>query len=286
MRSLNSPEAIFALKKLVLPTKCGNSGAPGVVGGGDDTMIRTIYIMWLREVKKFTRSRSRIVGALGQPIFYLLALGYGLGSIFQAAGQGNYIEFLVPGIIGMTIIFSSIFNGMAVIWDRQFGFLKETLVAPVPRVAVMLGRTLGGATVSTAQGCIVFILTLFFGFHPYSWALVIPAILIMLLIATLFSALGIMVASLLSDMQGFQLIMNFLVMPMFFLSGSLFPLNNVPLLLGLIAQIDPLSYGVDAMRTTLINVTHFGLGLDLSVLVIIAGVFLGLGSYFFSKIEV
>jgi ABC-2 type transport system permease protein len=249
-------------------------------------MIRTIYIMWLREVKKFTRSRSRIVGALGQPIFYLLALGYGLGSIFQAAGQGNYIEFLVPGIIGMTIIFSSIFNGMAVIWDRQFGFLKETLVAPVPRVAVMLGRTLGGATVSTAQGCIVFILTLFFGFHPYSWALVIPAILIMLLIATLFSALGIMVASLLSDMQGFQLIMNFLVMPMFFLSGSLFPLNNVPLLLGLIAQIDPLSYGVDAMRTTLINVTHFGLGLDLSVLVIIAGVFLGLGSYFFSKIEV
>jgi ABC-2 type transport system permease protein len=242
--------------------------------------------MWLREVKKFTRSRSRIVGALGQPIFYLLALGYGLGSIFKAAGQGNYIEFLVPGIIGMTIIFSSIFNGMAVIWDRQFGFLKETLVAPVPRVAVMLGRTLGGATVSTAQGCIVFILTLFFGFSPYNWALVIPAILIMLLIATLFSALGIMVASLLSDMQGFQLIMNFLVMPMFFLSGSLFPLNNVPFLLGLIAQVDPLSYGVDAMRTVLINVTHFGITLDLTVLIVIAGIFLGLGSYFFSKIEV
>lgn len=249
-------------------------------------MMRTIYIMWLREVKKFMRSRSRIVGALGQPIFYLLALGYGLGSVFSAAGQGNYIEFLVPGIIGMTIIFTSIFNGMAVIWDRQFGFLKETLVAPVPRIAVMLGRTVGGATVATAQGVIVFILTLFFGFHPYSWALVVPAFLIMFLIATLFSALGIAVASLLSDMQGFQLIMNFLVMPMFFLSGSLFPLNNVPWLLGLIAQVDPLSYGVDALRTLLINVTHFGLALDIGVLAVITILFLGLGSYFFSKIEV
>src|SRR4029077_17168890 len=142
-------------------------------------MTRTIYIMWLREVKKFLRSRSRIVGALGQPLFYLLALGYGLGSVFSAAGQGNYIEFLVPGVIGMTIIFSSIFNGMAVIWDRQFGFLKETLVAPVSRVSIMLGRTLGSASVSTAQGCILLVLTLFFGFHPYSWALVVPAILVM-----------------------------------------------------------------------------------------------------------
>lgn len=242
--------------------------------------------MWLREVKKFTRSRSRIVGALGQPIFYLLALGYGLGSIFQAAGQGNYIQFLVPGIIGMTILFSSIFNGMSVIWDRQFGFLKETLVAPVSRTSIMLGRTLGGATVSTAQGCILLILTLFFGFHPYSWVLVVPAIVVMFLVATLFSALGIMVASLLSDMQGFQLIMNFVVMPMFFLSGSLFPLNNVPLLLGLIAKIDPLSYGVDAIRILLINVSHFGLAIDLAVLAVITAVFLGLGSYFFSRIEV
>ena len=242
--------------------------------------------MWLREVKKFMRSRSRIVGALGQPIFYLLALGYGLGSVFQAAGQGSYIQFLVPGIIGMTIIFTSIFNGMSVIWDRQFGFLKETLVAPVSRVAIMLGRTFGGATVATAQGCIVFILTLFFGFHPYNWALVIPAIITMFIIATLFSALGIMVASLLSDMQGFQLIMNFLVMPMFFLSGSLFPLTNIPFLLQALATIDPLSYGVDGMRALLINVTHFSFVIDLTVLVVIAFIFLGLGSYFFTKIEV
>jgi ABC-2 type transport system permease protein len=175
---------------------------------------------------------------------------------------------------------------MQVIWDRQFGFLKETLVAPVPRVAIMLGRTLGGATVATLQGALVLVITFFIGFHPYSWALVVPAVLVMFLIATLFSALGIMVASLLADMQGFQLIMNFLVMPLFFLSGSLFPLQSAPTLLQWIARADPLSYGIDAMRALLINTTHFGLVLDISVLAGIAILFLALGSYFFSKIEV
>ncbi|HEV3245302.1 MAG TPA: ABC transporter permease [Candidatus Paceibacterota bacterium] len=255
-------------------------------------MVQTVYIMWLREVKKFLRSKSRIFGALGQPIFYLLALGFGLGSVFQAAGQGSYFQLLVPGVIGMTIIFTSIFNGIQVIWDRQFGFLKETMVAPVSRAAIMFGRTLGGATVSAAQGSIVLllvlVLTYFFhlNFQLYSWTLVIPAILVMLLVGLLFSALGIMVASLLTDMQGFQLIMNFLVMPMFFLSGSLFPLTNIPLLLSLFATIDPLSYGVDALRALLVNTTHFGLSLDLAVLVLITVIFLGLGSYFFTRIEV
>ena len=240
--------------------------------------------MWLREVKKFMRSKSRIIGALGQPVFYLLALGYGLGSVFKAAGQGNYIEFLVPGIIGMTLIFTSIFNGMSVIWDRQFGFLKETLVAPVSRFSIMFGRTLGGATVAMAQGCIVLALTFLFGFTT-TWGAIIPAIGVMLLIGLLFSALGIMVASLLRDMQGFQLIMNFLVMPMFFLSGSLFPLNNIPTLLALIAKIDPLSYGIDALRGILIHANHFALSTDLIVLGALTLLFLGLGSYFFSKIE-
>jgi ABC-2 type transport system permease protein len=249
-------------------------------------MPRTIYIMWLRELKKFCRSRSRIVGALGQPILFLLALGYGLGSVFQAAGQGSYIQFLVPGVVGMAIIFTSIFNGMQIIWDRQFGFLKETLVAPVPRVAIMLGRTFGGATVATVQGCIVFALTVVFGFQPYSWALVVPAILVMFLMASLFSAFGITVASFVTDMQGFQLVMNFLVMPMFFLSGALFPLTNVPLLLRALATINPLSYGVDGMRTLLIDTPHFGMATDVTVLLAIMAAFLGIGSYRFTKLEV
>jgi ABC-2 type transport system permease protein len=158
-------------------------------------------------------------------------------------------------------------------------------VAPVSRVAIMLGRTFGGATVATLQGCIVFALTLAFGFHPYSWAFVIPAILVMFLTASLFSALGITVASLVTDMQGFQLVMNFLVMPMFFLSGALFPLTNIPLLLRVLATIDPLSYGVDGMRTLLSDAPHFGIATDVTVLLAIMAAFLGIGSYRFTKLE-
>ncbi len=249
------------------------------------TIIETIYIMWLREVKRYLRSRSRIIGSLGQPILFLLAFGYGFGSIFSAAGQGNYIQFLAPGVIGMSIIFTSIFGGIQIIWDRQFGFLKETLVAPVPRLAIMFGRTLGGATVAVAQGCIVLAITLIAGFHPYSWWFILPTILVMLLIATLFSALGLMIGSLLSDMQGFQLIMNFLVMPLFFLSGALFPLKGLPTIMEWITHADPLTYGIDAMRTLLINVAEFPMVLNIGVLVAITAIFLSLGSYFFSKIE-
>jgi len=248
--------------------------------------MNAVYAMWLREVKRFIRSKSRIVGALGQPLLFLIALGYGLGPVFQKAGQGNYLEFIAPGIIGMSIIFTAIFNGMQVIWDRQFGFLKETLVAPVSRLSIMFGRTLGGATVAATQGTLVLIIATIAGFRPVSWLGIVPALVIMLLVALLFSALGIMVASKLKDMQGFQLIMNFLVMPLFFLSGALFPLNNVPSALRLVAQFDPLSYGVDALRYFLIGEHTFSLTLDIGVLVGVTALFLALGSYFFSKIEV
>src|SRR6266545_5378669 len=114
-----------------------------------------IYALWLRQIKRYFRSRSRIIGSLGQPLLFLLALGFGFGPVFQRAGQGNYIQFLAPGVIAMTVLFTSIFSGIELIWDRQFGFLKETLVAPVPRILIMVGRTLGGATVGLIQGLIV-----------------------------------------------------------------------------------------------------------------------------------
>ncbi len=252
-----------------------------------DNYMNAAYIMWLRELKRFSRSKSRIAGSLMQPLLFLVSFDFGLSSIFAKAGQGNYIDILGPGIIGMSIIFTSIFNGMQVIWDRQFGFLKETLAAPVPRLAIMFGRTFGGATVASVQGCFVLILTLFVGFHPVSWILVLPTILIMLFIGTLFSGLGMMVASLMRDMQGFQLVMNFLVMPLFFLSGALFPLTDVPEALRIVAAIDPLSYGIDAMRILLTNSPSiYGMPLDLAVLTGFTVLFLGLGSYFFSKIQV
>jgi len=255
---------------------------------GEDNSIfmKKIYILWLRQIKRYLRSRSRILGSLAQPLLFLLAMGYGFGSVFQKAGQGNYLNFLTPGIIGMSIIFTSIFSGMEIIWDRQFGFLKEILVAPMPRLNIMIGRTLGGATVATIQGLVVFLLSLIFGFHPVSIIAIIPAVFIMFLIALIFTSLGTLIASLLDDMQGFQLIINFLVMPLFFLSGALFPLEGLPRTLSIIARLDPLSYGIDALRALLINMGHYGLGTDIVVLGAIAVVFMWLGSYFFKKIQI
>ncbi|MFA5127981.1 MAG: ABC transporter permease [Patescibacteria group bacterium] len=248
--------------------------------------MKKIYILWLRQIKRYLRSKSRIVGSLAQPLLFLLAMGYGFGSVYQKAGEGNYLNFLAPGIIGMSILFTSVFSGMEVIWDRQFGFLKETLVAPMSRLSIMIGRTLGGATVATLQGVIVMFIAMLFGFHPVSWLMIIPAILIMFLVSLLFTSLGTMIASLLDDMQGFQLIMNFLVMPLFFLSGALFPLDGLPAALAIIAQIDPLSYGIDALRALLIGAGHYGLTMDFIVLGAVTVLFWSLGSYFFRKIQI
>jgi ABC-2 type transport system permease protein len=226
-----------------------------------------------------------MIGSLAQPLFFLLSLGYGFGPVFKQAGEGNYIQFLVPGIIGMSIIFTSIFSGMEIIWDRQFGFLKETLVAPVSRFNIMIGRTIGGATVATLQGTLVLLISFLIGFKPMNWSLIPVAIVVMLLSALLFTAMGTAIASKLDDMQGFQLIMNFLVMPLFFLSGAIFPLASAGIL-GKIANFDPLSYGVDALRSLLSGITHYGLATDFGILAIITIAFLALGSYFFSKIQI
>ncbi|MGD0977166.1 MAG: ABC transporter permease [Minisyncoccia bacterium] len=246
-----------------------------------------IYILWLRQIKRYLRSKARIVGSLGQPILFLVALGYGFGPVFAKAGGGNYIQFLAPGIIAMGILFTSVFSGIEIIWDKQFGFLKETLVAPVSRFEIMIGRTLGGATVALMQGVLIFIISLFIGLHVPAFHLVLLALLFGLLIALLFTALGTAIASILDDMQGFQLIINFLVMPLFFLSGALFPLNGAPSVLTDIAKFNPLSYGIDGIRTTLSGqVSNFGLSTDLIVLTVIVIIFLALGSYLFSKIQI
>src|SRR6516162_5806603 len=170
--------------------------------GGDE--MGAIYILWLRELKRYVRSRVQIVVSLGQPCLYLLALGFGLGPVFQKAGQGSYLQFMAPGVIGMTVLFSSIFSGIAMLWDRQFGFLKETLVAPVSRLQIMIGRTLGGATVACIQGLLVTAICLLAGFRPHISAIPL-ALGYMVLIALLFAALGMAIGSGLQDMQGFQL---------------------------------------------------------------------------------
>lgn len=246
----------------------------------------TIYILWLRQLKRYFRSKSRIIGSLGQPLLFLVALGFGLGPIYQKAGGGNYIEFLAPGIVAMGILFTSLFSGIEIIWDRQFGFLKETLVAPTSRLQIMIGRTLGGATVASLQGLIILFLSFLVGFRLENMSFLPATIVFIFLIALLFTALGTAIASVLEDMQGFQLIMNFLVMPLFFLSGALFPLQGLPKTFNIITRIDPLSYGVDGLRGTLTNISHFGIFTDFLVLSIITALILMLGSYLFSKIQI
>lgn len=243
-----------------------------------------IYVLWLRELKRYFRSRTRIVGSLGQPLLFLLALGFGLGPVFQKAGQGNYFQFLSPGVISMSILFTAIFGGIQVIWDRQFGFLKETLVAPVSRINIMLGKTLGGATIATLQGCVVFVLTFLLGFHPHIASLPIM-LFFMMIISIFFTAVGIAIASTLEDIQGFQIIMNFLVQPLFFLSGALYPLNNLPKVFADITAIDPLTYGVDGIRGSLTGISHFGLVYDGMLLTSLTIVVLIIGAYLFSKIQ-
>ena len=248
--------------------------------------MSAVFILWLREIKRYVRSRAQIVASLGQPTLYLVVLGFGLGPTFRNAGNGSYLQFLAPGVVGMTILFSSIFSGVGLLFDRQFGFLKETLVAPVPRVHIMIGRTLGGATVAMLQGTLMLLVCLIAGFRPASAVGLMMAPVFMLLIAIVFCALGTAIGSRLQDMQGFQLVMNFLVLPIFFLSGALFPLDNLPAALSFLTRLDPLSYGIDGLRGTLIAASHFGLGVDLAVLVAVAAAFVALGAHSFSKIEI
>jgi len=226
-----------------------------------------------------------VVASLGQPLLYLLVLGFGFGPVFQKAGNGSYLQFVAPGVIGMSVLFTSVFSGIGLLWDRQFGFLKETLVAPVPRITVMIGKTLGGATVATIQGLLVLIICLIAGFRPVSWATLPIALVFMILTAIVFAGLGMAIGSTLQDMQGFQLIMNFVVMPIYFLSGALFPLTGLPSVLSFLTRIDPLSYGIDGLRSVLLGASQFEPALSLAVLGGVSLLFLALGGCPFSKIK-
>jgi ABC-2 type transport system permease protein len=186
----------------------------------------------------------------------------------------------------MSVLFSSIFSGIGLLWDRQFGFLKETLVAPVPRLHIMIGRTLSGATVSMIQGLLVIVICIVAGFRPLHLSSLPLAVLFMALISIVFAALGTTIGSRLQNIQGFQLVMNFLVMPIYFLSGALYPLNNLPTGLVVATRIDPLTYGIDGLRGAFIGVSHFGARTDAAVLCAVAAVFLALGAYSFSKIQI
>jgi ABC-2 type transport system permease protein len=239
----------------------------------------------MRQLKRYVRSPARIIGSLGQPILFLVALGFGFGSMFAKAGGGSYLNFLAPGIVAMAILFNAVFSGIEIIWDRQFGFLKETLVAPVSRLEIVFGRTLGGAIVAMAQGAVVLGICMIAGFRIHSVLLVPAGIVFMFLIALFFTSMGTVFGSVLQDMQGFPLIMNFLVMPLFFFSSALFPVQSLPKFMQSALKLNPLTYGVDGLRGSLGSAFAFSLVTDFVVLSILTAILLAIGSYCFSKIQ-
>jgi ABC-2 type transport system permease protein len=217
--------------------------------------LRVTYAIWLREVKLFTRERGRIIGMIGQPLMYLLIVGQGIASGMtldrSPVGMG-YMLFLYPGILGMSVLFTSIFSAISIIWDREFGFLKEVLVAPAPRWAVAAGKVLGGATVATLQSAILLLLAPLAGVRPTP-LVVLQLLLLCFLMSCAMTSMGVAIAARMRSMQGFQMVMNFLVMPLYFLSGAMFPVTSAPPWMKTLMTVDPLTYGVDALRTVVLS---------------------------------
>ena len=246
-----------------------------------------VYVLWRREMIRYFRAKSRIVGSLAMPVFFLAFLGLGFRRMpvpGMGAGMG-YIGFLVPGIIGMTLLFSSSMQGMSVLWDKEFGFLKEIMVAPVSRVSLVLGRIAGGTTTSMLQGLLIFGASLVLGFRlPGAGALAF-GLVFMLLIAFTFIGLGLVFASRMKDMQGFSVVMNFIIFPIFFLSGALTPLDNFPWVIRALSYADPLTYGVDGLRAVMIGTSMLPAAVDLAVMTGFALIMLFLGTFFFERTE-
>jgi ABC-2 type transport system permease protein len=221
-----------------------------IAGGQTGHELRAIYAIWLREVVRFKSERARLVSAFAQPLVYLAVMGTGLGATFRvaAAPRGfSYVAFMYPGILGMTVLFTSLFSAISVIWDREFGFLREILVAPISRASIVLGKVLGGATVATLQGMVLLLLAPIVGVNLGATQIA-ALILVMFLAAAALTSLGLAIASRMSSMEGFQVVLNFLVIPMWLLSGAFFPLRGLPAWMAILTRVDPLTYAVDALR--------------------------------------
>ncbi|NOY87604.1 MAG: ABC transporter permease [Deltaproteobacteria bacterium] len=242
--------------------------------------------IWQREVIRYLRSPSRIIGSLGMPFFFLAFLGMGLQSAFAIRPGGErYLDYIAPGIVGMVLLFSSTVAGISVIWDRQFGFLKEMLVAPIPRLAIVLGRTAGGTTTASLQAILFLAISFVLGVRLPSFTGFLWTFAFMALIGISFTSLGVALASRMEDPHGFQLIFNFLIMPIFFLSGALFPITGLPVFLRLLAYANPLTYGVDGLRWALLGTSAIGPVVDLAVLGAVSAALLTLGALLFRGAE-
>ncbi len=249
--------------------------------------LQAIYIMWLRQLKGFVRARSRLIANIIQPFFFLAFLGIGFSTAKFATIPINYsyLDFLAPGMIVMSVLFSSMFAGVSVLWDKQFGFLQEVLVAPVSRLSIVIGRTLGGSTTALIQGFVVLFASLVLGVK-ISLSGVFLAVIFLVLLSFFAVGFGLAVASKMEDIHGFQLIMNLVIFPLFFLSSAFFPIEGLPSQFKMLVYLDPLTYGVDGVRGSLVGMNYFFLQLDLLVCLVLAVAVLLVGAYFFKKSEV
>jgi ABC-2 type transport system permease protein len=251
--------------------------------------FQAIYVLWLREMKRFSRSKSRILGIIIQPIFFLFILGSGLSGAVLPGMTGNYMDFIAPGVVAMAILFSSMFTGISVLWDKQFGFLQEVLVAPISRLSIIIGRTIGGATTALIQGFIILIISIFLGIRISGIFGFFLTIIFMILLAFTAVGFGLVLASKMRDFEGFQIIVNLIILPLFFLSSAIFPIatnKNLPDYVIQASFVNPLFYMVDGLRGSLTGINYyFNPLINFVIVFIICAIMMGLGTYFFSKSE-
>jgi len=251
--------------------------------------FNAIYTIWLREMTRFFRAKSRVIGSLAMPLFFLVILGSGFNASVRFSdmpAEIDYIDFLAPGIIGMALLFDSISSGLTVLMDKQFGFLKEIMVAPVNRFSIVIGKTAGGVTTALIQGIAILLISFVIGVKITGFVGFLSAMVFMILISVSFVCLGLIFASKMEDMHGFQLITRLFAFPVFLLSGAFFPSENLPVWLQYLTYMNPLTYGVDGLRHCLIGITQFSVTLDLLVLVCFCTLMIILSTYFFNGIEV
>jgi ABC-2 type transport system permease protein len=252
--------------------------------------LRPIYVICVREFIKFFREKSRLLGTLARPVLWLFVVGNGMSALIRPQAGFSYLQFIFPGMIGMTILFASIFSSISIVWDREFGFLKEMLVAPISRLSIVVGKAISGTAISVAQAVIILVLVPFLGI-ALTAVQFIEVVAVAVLVSFCITSFGILIAARLTSFDGFNIIMNFLVMPMFFLSGAMYPVSSMPDVLRQLTHINPLTYGIDAFKHVLLrNATpplgpEFPVTLDIAVVITISAVMLTLAALSFRPKE-
>jgi ABC-2 type transport system permease protein len=247
------------------------------------TELEGLYALWYREFKVFLREKSRIISSLFTPILWIVVFGGGLGSSFSPGGT-NYQIFIFPGILTMTILFSSIFFGLYIVWDKRIDFFKEVLVAPLSRLTIFAGKMLGGCTDALIQGGLMLAFGVILGVS-YNALMVIFAMIFMLVLASAIVSIGLVIGSFMESPEGFNLIVSFLIFPLFFLSGALFPMTNLPSWLRVFTTLNPVTYAVDGMRGVMLGMSAFPVMMDFGVLLAFSTVMIGIGSVAFSRMK-